>query len=135
MSKWFLLKPSGICQYLPEIIQKLGFKNFEELENQELYVTFSYILMRQVLEEQVVAMKIVFLIGWKFAQARELSTFLWQLVLHHVINAKLKKEGILTIVTFRTNTIVECSSETKKLINKGEEVEITERIRKQVFVW
>lgn len=51
------------CQYLPEIIQKLGFKNFEELENQELYVTFSYILMRQVLEEQVVAMKIVFLIG------------------------------------------------------------------------
>lgn len=135
MSKWFLLKPSGICQYLPEIIQKLGFKNFEELENQELYVTFSYILMRQVLEEQVVAMKIVFLIGWKFSQARELSTFLWQLVLHHVINAKLKKEGILTIVTFRTNAIVECPSETKKLINKGEEVEITERIRKQVFVW
>lgn len=135
MSKWFLLKPSGICQYLPEIIQKLGFKNFEELENQELYVTFSYILMRQVLEEQVVAMKIVFLIGWKFSQARELSTFLWQLVLHHVSNAKLKKEGILTIVTFRTNTIVECPSETKKLINKGEEVEITERIRKQVFVW
>lgn len=84
---------------------------------------------------QVVAMKIVFLIGWKFAQARELSTFLWQLVLHHVINAKLKKEGILTIVTFRTNAIVECPSETKKLINKGEEVEITERIRKQVFVW